>query len=197
MMRKVLYIVWMGVNLLACGRSSSFTRVEQERVGVSADAGIMPLYTIEHREDSLFLRQRAKELLAEDVTTETYRVLRSRMLATVNDTSNQGVGIAAPQVGVSKQMIAVQRLDKPGEPFEIYVNPNIIYYSKDSVWGREGCLSIPDRVDSLFRSRKIVLRFRDEHTFAWKQDTVNEFTARIFQHEIDHLNGVLYIDYTR
>lgn len=50
-----------------------------------------------------------------------------------------------PQVGISRQLVAVQRLDKVGEPFEFYVNPEIVYFSQDSVLGEEGCLSIPDR----------------------------------------------------
>ena len=127
--------------------------------------------------------------------TESFRVLKSRMLATVNDTLNQGVGIAAPQVGISRQLVAVQRLDKAGEPFEFYVNPEIIYYSKDTVIGQEGCLSIPDRAGEVYRSTKIIVRYRDELSFEWRQDTVKEYTARIFQHEIDHLKGILYTDY--
>ena len=129
------------------------------------------------------------------VETETFRVLRSRMLATVRDSLNEGVGIAAPQVGISRQLVAVQRLDKTGEPFEFYVNPEIIYFSQDTVLGQEGCLSIPGRMGSVYRSKEIVVRYRDELSFEWRQDTVREFTARIFQHEIDHLNGILYTDY--
>ena len=117
------------------------------------------------------------------------------MLATVRDSLNEGVGIAAPQVGISRQLVAVQRLDKTGEPFEFYVNPEIVYFSQDTVLGQEGCLSIPGRMGSVYRSKEIVVRYRDELSFEWRQDTVREFIARIFQHEIDHLNGILYTDY--
>ena len=157
--------------------------------------GIMPLFLVTNRVDSLFLRLQAKEFGKEDVETETFRVLRSRMLATVRDSLNEGVGIAAPQVGISRQLVAVQRLDKTGEPFEFYVNPEIVYFSQDTVLGQEGCLSIPGRMGSVYRSKEIVVRYRDELSFEWRQDTVREFTARIFQHEIDHLNGILYTDY--
>ena len=115
--------------------------------------------------------------------------------ATVRDSLNEGVGIAAPQVGISRQLVAVQRLDKTGEPFEFYVNPEIIYFSQDTVLGQDGCLSIPGRMGAVYRSKEIVVRYRDELSFEWRQDTVREFTARIFQHEIDHLNGILYTDY--
>ena len=61
--------------------------------------------------------------------------------------------------------------------------------------GQEGCLSIPDRAGEVYRSTKIIVRYRDELSFEWRQDTVKEYTARIFQHEIDHLKGILYTDY--
>ena len=193
---QLLFGVWVGICFLACGgKSDSFTREERERIGLSEEEGIMPLFLVTNRVDSLFLRLQAKEFGKEDVETETFRVLRSRMLATVRDSLNEGVGIAAPQVGISRQLVAVQRLDKTGEPFEFYVNPEIVYFSQDTVLGQEGCLSIPVRMGSVYRSKEIVVRYRDELSFEWRQDTVREFTARIFQHEIDHLNGILYTDY--
>ena len=155
---QLLFGVWVGICFLACGeKSDSFTREERERIGHSEEEGIMPLFLVTNRVDSLFLRLQAKEFGKEDVETETFRVLRSRMLATVN--------------------------------------PEIIYFSQDTVLGQEGCLSIPGRMGSVYRSKEIVVRYRDELSFEWRQDTVREFTARIFQHEIDHLNGILYTDY--
>lgn len=193
--RVLLLCTLVGICFFSCGESGSFTREERERIGLSGEAGIMPLFLVTNSADSLFLRLQAKELGREEMETESFRVLKSRMLATVNDTLNQGVGIAAPQVGISRQLVAVQRLDKAGEPFEFYVNPEIIYYSKDTVIGQEGCLSIPDRAGEVYRSTEIVVRYRDELSFEWRQDTVKAYTARIFQHEIDHLKGVLYTDY--
>ena len=191
----LLWCTFAGICFFSCGESDTFTREERERIGLSGEAGIMPLFLVTNSADSLFLRLQAKELGREDMKTESFRVLKSRMLATVNDTLNQGVGIAAPQVGISRQLVAVQRLDKAGEPFEFYVNPEIIYHSKDTVIGQEGCLSVPDRAGEVYRSTEIVVRYRDELSFEWRQDTVKAYTARIFQHEIDHLKGVLYTDY--
>ena len=79
-----------------------------------------PLFLVTNRVDSLFLRLQAKEFGKEDVETETFRVLRSRMLATVRDSLNEGVGIAAPQVGISRQLVAVQRLDKTAGRMFVY-----------------------------------------------------------------------------
>ena len=104
------------------------------------------------------------------------------------------MGIAAPQVGVSRRLIAVQRFDKPGEPFCFYVNPEIVWYSQTRLPGSEGCLSIPGVSGSVLRSERIVVRYLDEESLRMAADTVEGFTAVIFQHEVDHLDGVLFID---
>ena len=101
---KLLLGVWVGLCFGACDKKSDFfTGEERERIGHSEEAGIMPLFLVTDRADSLFLRLQAKEFGKEDIETETFRVLRSRMLATVRDSLNEGVGIAAPQVGISRQ----------------------------------------------------------------------------------------------
>ena len=129
------------------------------------------------------------------VGSEELATLCRRMLATVKDPANEGVGIAAPQVGLLRRMVAVQRFDKAGEPFEFFLNPEIIAMLGENKPGGEGCLSVPDMRGVVSRSHHIVLRYRDvdfvEHT-----DTVEGFTAVIIQHEVDHLDGVLYIDKT-
>lgn len=75
---QLLFGVWVGICFLACGeKSDSFTREERERIGHSEEEGIMPLFLVTNRVDSLFLRLQAKEFGKEDVETETFRVLRS------------------------------------------------------------------------------------------------------------------------
>ena len=108
---------------------------------------------------------------------------------------NQGVGIAAPQVGVLKNIIWVQRFDKLNYPFEVYINPTITYYSEEKQPCREGCLSIPNRIDTTqIRSQLIEIKYLDKNGLS-RNESVEGFTAVIFQHEIDHLNGILYIDH--
>ena len=104
-------------------------------------------------------------------------------------------GEDGPQVGILRRMIAVQRFDKPGEPFEFYLNPEIVESSAETAPGREGCLSIPGLAGTVVRAQRIVLRYRDER-FAEKTETIDGFTAVIFQHETDHLDGILYTDRT-
>ncbi len=106
-----------------------------------------------------------------------------------------GVGIAAPQVGILKNIIWVQRFDKPGYPFEVYLNPTILHYSAEKQVELEGCLSIPNRRDTLnSRAQNIDIEY-DQMDGSHHKETVEGFTAVIFQHEIDHLQGILYTDH--
>ena len=179
-----------GLEMAGC--SQGFSAAERETIR-SGGEGIMRVLTVDDRSDSLTLRRKSAPMVEGMERADDYETLRRRMLATVQDPENTGVGIAAPQVGILRRMIAVQRFDKPGEPFEIYLNPKIIEYSAETAPGREGCLSIPDRSGEVKRAQRITLRYRDEQ-FAERLERISGFTAVIFQHEIDHLDGILYTD---
>ena len=117
--------------------------------------------------------------------------LISLMYRTVTDSLSRGVGIAAPQIGVNKRVVLVQRFDKPDEPFEAYLNPIIVQYSNLKANRFEGCLSIDDCREEVERSYAILVNyFTVDGEF--KIELVEDFTARIFQHEIDHLDGILF-----
>ena len=113
-----------------------------------------------------------------------------------------GVGLAAPQIGQSLQLAVIETLPKtdeegndiPGsrELFAI-INPRIVWESRDVIDGIEGCLSIPGYVGEVERAYSIRVRAQDRRGKPLKL-RLKGWTARIFQHEIDHLNGVLYID---
>ena len=105
-------------------------------------------------------------------------------------------------------MVAVQRFDKEpvlrgdklDHPFEVYPNIRIVWASDSLAAGPEGCLSVPDRRGEVLRSQEIVIEYTAvpagsaEACLPTVRDTVRGFTAVIFQHEIDHLDGILYID---
>jgi len=132
--------------------------------------------------------------LVKNPSNKIWKVLVSRMLSTVTDSTHRGVGIAAPQVGINRRIILVQRFDKPAKPFQAIFNPEILFKS-DSVWNRtEGCLSIPDVRETVGRPWQILVKYQDINGL-FITESVDGFTARIFQHEIDHLNGVLFTDY--
>ena len=177
----------------SCSALRGFTDAECGVIA-SQQGHIMRLWTVADPGDSLFLRRKAVPLGREELQSAHFRMLKEGMLATVCDTTDRGVGIAAPQVGVSRRLIAVQRFDKPGEPFCFYVNPEIVWYSQTRLPGSEGCLSIPGVSGSVLRSERIVVRYLDEESLRMAADTVEGFTAVIFQHEVDHLDGVLFID---
>lgn len=133
------------------------------------------------------LRQVAEPI---DEINDDIRALADGMVRTL--TFKEGVGLAAPQVGVSKRLIVVDL--EAEDYFEIVVNPEIVSTSEAMVDGNEGCLSIPGSEAEVTRHESVVVRGTtlDGGTFELE---ATDWLARVFQHEIDHLNGVLFIDH--
>jgi peptide deformylase len=108
-----------------------------------------------------------------------------------------GVGLAAPQVNVSERVFVVELPadEEEGAPAELYafVNPEIIKTSHEVEDGQEGCLSIPGYVGEVPRHTMIVVRGQDARGKA-QRIRAKDYLARILQHELDHLDGVLFID---
>jgi peptide deformylase len=108
-----------------------------------------------------------------------------------------GVGLAAPQVGVSLRVITVEFGDEEDEevPPKLYtvVNPEIKRFSNEAVMGTEGCLSIPGIVGDVERPLEVVVKGQNRHGKTMRVKA-SGWLARIFQHEIDHLDGVLFTD---
>ena len=157
-------------------------------------SGVMRVLTIDDRADSLFLRTPCKNLSIKEIRSPEYNVLAERMLATVTSPEQDGVGIAGPQVGIGRRVVAVQRFDKEGEPFEVYPNIRVTARRGDPEPGPEGCLSVPGRRGDVLRWQDIDIAYTSAATGADTTERVQGFTAVIFQHETDHLDGVLYID---
>jgi peptide deformylase len=156
--------------------------------------GMMRLFTIDNPEDSLLLRTESRDVSREMWQSEDFRILTKRMLKTVLNPENTGVGIAAPQVGILCKIVILQRFDLEGEPFKILVNPEIISLSQETKLGPEGCLSIPGYRGEVPRSTEVLIRYIDGETFEKREEKICGFTAVIVQHETDHLFGKLYID---
>jgi peptide deformylase len=172
----------------------NFSKEEIELI-MDTDANTaMRVWKIDAVSDSLLLRQKCSDVLfnLNDIALSNFI---NKLHKTVIDSVNQGVGIAAPQVGILKNIIWVQRFDKLNYPFEVYINPTITYYSEEKQPCREGCLSIPNRIDTTqIRSQLIEIKYLDKDGLS-RSESIEGFTAVIFQHEIDHLNGILYIDH--
>lgn len=200
-MRRFILIGMAMMAALACGRSKTggFSSVELELL--NGTDSIMRVLTIQDSIDLAVLRAVSCDFSAKELMSEQFTKLGRRMVATVTHPSQDGVGIAGPQVGLNRRVVAVQRFDKTGEPFEVYANVKIVWMSDSLAYGPEGCLSVPDRRGNVLRSQQIVIEYADLASLSHScddipmaRDTVSGFTAVIFQHEIDHLEGVLYID---
>lgn len=113
--------------------------------------------------------------------------------------SYSGAGLAAPQIDESQQVILVEYGSDEDEeiPPTLYVvvNPKITRFSQETVSGAEGCLSIPRLMGEVERAQEIMVEAQDRHGEPMKL-RLDGWAARIFQHEIDHLNGILYTDRT-
>jgi len=150
---------------------------------------LLPVFQTTDSHQHTILLAQSKEI---DPTDPNTAVLVARMKESLLSTDG-GVGIAAPQVGINRKVIWVQRFDKEGEPLEYFINPVITWKSELQNLGPEGDLSIPDFRDQLYRSKVIQLQYVDLKGQKYSE-IVEGFTAVIFQHEIDHLFGILISD---
>ena len=105
----------------------------------------------------------------------------------------KGVGLAAPQVGVSKRLIIVLLDNKITVPM---INPDIIDHSNETEYGEEGCLSLPGKWGQVERFKQIAVQFIDSKGTK-RVLKLEGFNARVVQHEIDHLDGILFTDYLK
>lgn len=172
-------------------QSNRLTGSEKRLINTGPADSAMYVLSVFNVEDSLVLRKISNPV--KHPGNRHLKTLIRRMLITVTHPEVGGVGIAAPQVGINRRLILVQRFDKEDEPFEAYFNPVILSKSTETVTRDEGCLSIPGCHGPVERQDVIEIKYiQPEVNEVF--ETVQGFTARIFQHEIDHLDGVLYTD---
>ncbi|MDQ7009702.1 MAG: peptide deformylase [Candidatus Gracilibacteria bacterium] len=122
--------------------------------------------------------------------------LGKEMLKYIKDPDNGGVGLAAPQVGYNKRLIVVSLLkDREDESFPtiMMINPEILEHSKEKQISEEGCLSLPEETGKVPRFKEIKLKYFDEKLNE-KIIKLNGLRSNIIQHEIDHLDGILFTD---
>ncbi|MDP2235362.1 MAG: peptide deformylase [Bacteroidales bacterium] len=167
------------------------TKYERQLIKSGKTTDKMHVTLTTNNDDYEILRRQSLEI--PKTQKKIWTTLSKRMLVTVQHPDHKGVGIAAPQVGINRRLFLIQRFDKEGKPFEIIVNPEIIAFS-DSLHARiEGCLSIPILRDTVTRPWMIEVKYQNIQGKVIREK-LEGFTARIFQHEIDHLDGVLFTD---
>lgn len=130
------------------------------------------------------LRERAREV--EQITRVQKRLVKD-MIQTMRDAP--GVGLAAPQIGILERVFVYEVEDQVGAIF----NPVIVEFSEEKETDEEGCLSLPNLVYPVERSARVRIEGLDEKGKPVSIDA-DELLARVFQHELDHLDGVLFID---
>lgn len=182
----------------SCNRVEG-TFTEKELSLINGADSIMRVLTVDRPDDLSILRAQSDDLSVEALSSEDYLDLARLMVATVTHPSQDGVGIAGPQVGLNRRVVAVQRFDKEGEPFEVYGNIRIVAHHGEKASGGEGCLSVPDRRGEVMRWQDVEIEYdavfsEGKVTVQPARERIQGFTAVIFQHETDHLDGVLYID---
>lgn len=173
---------------------SGITFTQEEQMILNQSDSVMYLTVIGDKSDSLILRKVSRDFTEQELQSQEVKTLARNLLATVQDPSQDGVGISAPQVGLNLRMIAVMRYDKEDKPIEPYANVHITYLSQNIKSGPEGCLSVPNYRGIVPRSDSIIVSYYDLNSSSPKTDTIGGYTAIIFQHETDHLEGILYID---
>jgi len=137
------------------------------------------------------LRQVSKPVARVDAAV---RALVADMLETMYDAP--GVGLAAVQIGVPKRVVTIDATrgdDDEKNPIAL-INPEIVWESDERISHEEGCLSIPEYLEQVVRSERVKVRFLDLDGKQQELDA-DGLLARVVQHEVDHINGVLFIDH--
>lgn len=146
----------------------------------------LPIITVPDRR----LREKCTPV---EALTDAHIKLMSDMLETMYVAP--GIGLAAPQIGVMERIIVVDITDEHEEPAPLrLVNPEILWRSDTKSIYLEGCLSIPEQFADVERPDRIGLRYMDE-TGTQQEMEADGLLATVLQHEIDHLDGVLFFDY--
>ena len=144
------------------------------------------------------LREEAKPFTFEEILSEDTEILLKDMWDSLEEAG--GIGLAAPQIGISKQLAIIKLSEESDrypdmETSEAYIifNPKITVLDKEKQGFWEGCLSVPGLRGYVERPRKVKIDYLDENADE-RTIEVEDFLATVFQHELDHLIGMLYVD---
>jgi len=188
-MKTTIRILVLLFLALSCTARQGWTEWEEKVISLSDSV----MYVTVMPSDSAFLRATSVDLGKEELASASLQTLLAKMHRTLTDPSQDGVGLAAPQLGINRRIILVMRYDKADNPIEPYLNIHI-----DSLWGEkvpgpEGCLSIPPYRGMVQRYPHVQISYlKPDGTPVTEQ--VEGYSAIIFQHECDHLDGILYTD---
>lgn len=185
-MKKFPFILLL-ISIITFGQK--FTKSEISRITNGSIETALPIFQTSDSLQHQVLLNQSVDVKPKDQYTKT---LVNRMKLALLSTQG-GVGIAAPQVGINRNIILAKRFDKAENPLEYFINPKILWRSEVLNLGPEGDLSIEIFRDYFYRSQVIQLEYYDLDGKKYTE-IVEGFTAVILQHEIDHLSGILISD---
>lgn len=192
---QILIVLCVGCVVSSCGVKQVMTKRESNLIRQFPANTPFRVLAINEPLDYTVLRAKSSDV---DPKSKETKLLIERMKATLE--VEEGVGIAAPQVGITRNLFLFVRVDKPDAPVEVAVNPQITNHSEETVcFERDGCLSVPGVYGNTVRYSWIDVAYTNEHGERIEErleghSRADNFVAVIFQHEYDHLQGVLYFD---
>ena len=137
------------------------------------------------------LRQPCRELTPSDIMSDWFRSLLADMYETLYSTPS-GIGLAAPQVGLQLQLVVIDIKRDSRKPL-VLINPSYVGVGKQMKISTESCLSVPGVTGQVMRYEQICVKYIDIHG-DYVERECNGFEAIAIQHEIDHINGIVYVD---
>ena len=144
---------------------------------------------IETGTDNPILRQKAK--IVRKIDKQILKLIQNMEQTMEQD---NGCGLAAPQVGVGERVIIVKLNQQTDQEVNLaMINPEIVFHSEETEVDTEGCLSVPKVFDLVRRYRDLIVKFQDKKGRE-QMLKLSELNARVIQHEIDHLDGILFTD---
>lgn len=133
------------------------------------------------------VRERSVELSANEITTKEFQDYLDKLIRTMQ--IEDGIGIASPQIGINKRVFIAHIKHKD----TAFINPEIVKSSEATVTTEEGCLSVPGVYGNVERPKRVTIRATDRHGRKLELDLKN-LDAVVVQHELDHLDGILFVD---
>lgn len=196
-MLRLLFFIIINFSITSCKTVQKMTAYERTLIQSEAENIPFRVLQVTDLNDEKILKTACKDI---DFVKEKrlLDLLISRLKATM--AAESGVGIAAPQVGISRNVFLFMRIDKEDRPIEVAINPKIISNPDETIcFEGDGCLSIPDIRGNSIRYPWIEVEYINESGQLVREKLTGssrstDFTAIIFQHEFDHLQGVLFTD---
>lgn len=194
---KLSLVLLIVLTLFSVKSMAQFTQDEKDLINSGTTETPFRVLKVTDQQDSIFLRQKCSDI--ENINeSEDLQLLIDRLKATM--AAESGVGIAAPQVGIGRNIFLFTRIDKANYPVIVAINPKIVNHPKETIcFERDGCLSIPGISGNSIRYPWVDVEYTDENGNLVQErlegySRESDFTGIIFQHEFDHLQGVLFID---